>query len=259
MAWTESHTVLLRHRKLAELATSLRIRRSHAMGHLHALWHAALEQQEDGDLSAWSEAFIAESSDYPGDPIEYVRLLQSHRWLDGRMIHDWLDYAGLYLTKKYSTSNRERLKDIWAKHGREYGVNGKRTTSERLPLAPDQPNPPDQPNLTNLTNPPAAGAAGAVSDPLDIPAVLHSPEFTAAWQRWMTFRRGLGKKPKDWSVMFSEQLEWLKQFGANEAAEMLGQSIRNGWQGLFERKTGQAGRKPESRQMDEDLEIKKLI
>lgn len=46
----------------------------------------------------------------------------------------------------------------------------------------------------------------------------------------------MGKKPKDWGIMFSEQLEWLKQFGAREAAEILGQSIRNNYQGLFERK-----------------------
>lgn len=138
MAWIESHTVLSRHRKLAELAAALRIRRSYAMGHLHSLWHAALEQQEDGDLSSWSDEFIAESSDFPGDAPQFVRLLQQHRWLDGRLLHDWIDYAGLYLIRKYSTSGKDRLVEIWLKHGREYGANGKRTNSEQLPLAPNR-------------------------------------------------------------------------------------------------------------------------
>lgn len=119
MAWTESHTVLIRHRKLVELAASLRIRPAHAMGHLHALWHAALEQQEDGDLSAWSDEFIAQASDFPGNAPQYVRLLQKHRWLDGKLIHDWLDYAGRYLDAKYKTSNPKRLAEIRAKHSRE--------------------------------------------------------------------------------------------------------------------------------------------
>lgn len=126
MAWIESHTVLIRHRKLRELARDLRLRPSHALGHLHALWHAALEQREDGNLSSWSDEFIAEMSDYPGDAPQYVRLLEKHGWLAAKKIHDWLDYVGLYLTKKYGTSNRDRLVEIWSIHGRKYGERGKR-------------------------------------------------------------------------------------------------------------------------------------
>lgn len=129
--------MLIRHRKVNNLARDLRIRPSYAMGHLHALWHAALEQREDGDLSDWSDEFIATSSDFPGDAPQYVRLLQQHRWLDGKIIHDWVDYAGLYLTRKYSTSNKELLVLIWLKHGRVYGVNGKRTNSERIANIPN--------------------------------------------------------------------------------------------------------------------------
>ena len=80
------------------------------MGHLHSLWHAALEQQEDGDLSSWSDEFIAQMADYPGDAPQFVRLLQKHDWLDGKVIHDWLDYAGKYLTAKYRTANPKKLR-----------------------------------------------------------------------------------------------------------------------------------------------------
>jgi hypothetical protein len=58
------------------------------------------------------------------------------------------------------------------------------------------------------------------------------------FEEWMTFRKGLGKKPKDWSKMFSEQWQWIQQFGEKAGVEILSQSIRNGWQGLFEPKSG---------------------
>lgn len=154
MAWIESHTILINHKKLRDLARELRLRPSYIMGHLHALWHVALDQQENGDLSSWSDESIAEYSDYPGDAPQYVRLLQKYRWLDGKKIHDWLDYAGKFLTRKYSTSNREKLSEIWLIHGRVYGgetvASGKRVNSE-----PKATLPTNHTNLTLPTNQPA--------------------------------------------------------------------------------------------------------
>lgn len=120
MAWIESHTVLIRHRKLIAMARALRLKPVYLLGHLHALWHAALEQQEDGDLSSWSDDLIAELSGYQGDALQYVSLLQQFGWLDGKLIHDWTDYVGRYLESKYRSSNPERLRTIWAKYSSEY-------------------------------------------------------------------------------------------------------------------------------------------
>lgn len=130
MAWIESHTPLIRHRKLVTFAKALRMKPAHVMGHLHAMWHTALEQQEDGDLSSWSDDLIAEASAFTGDSAHYVRLLREHGWLDGALIHDWLDYAGRYLIRKYGSSNKLRLKEIWRKHGRDYSVSLKRPDSD---------------------------------------------------------------------------------------------------------------------------------
>lgn len=137
MPWIESHTVLLRHRKLIELAKDLRVKPVYAMGHLHALWHVALEQQEDGDLSSWSDELIAEASSFSGDASQYVSLLQTHRWLDGKLIHDWLEYAGNYLSRKYHNSNRRYLQTVWLKHGKRYG---KSTSSRKQKGSPDPGN-----------------------------------------------------------------------------------------------------------------------
>ena len=121
MAWLRSHTVLRHHRKNIELAQDLQINPVYSMGHLHALWHAALEQKEDGDLESWSDAFIAFTAGFTGNATKFVRSLQKHGWLDGHLIHDWLDYAGPYLESRYRTGNPEKLKEIWAKHGIERG------------------------------------------------------------------------------------------------------------------------------------------
>ncbi len=151
MLWIESHVTLGRHPKLRNLARELRLRPAYATGHLHLLWHAALEVSEDGDLSSWPDELIAEAADYPGDAPQFVRLLQKHRWLeDNKLLHDWLDYAGKYLISKYSSKKRERLVVIWEKHGRVYGdkkaTDGRPVGDHQL-VAPD-PTPP------NLTKPP---------------------------------------------------------------------------------------------------------
>jgi len=238
----ESHTVLMRHRKLAELATALRIRRSYAMGHLHALWHAALEQQEDGDLTAWSDEFIADSSDFPGDAPQYVRLLQQHRWLDGRLIHDWLDYSGLFLIKKYSTSNRVRLVEIWLKHGRVYGERGKRTDSEQLPLAPNltKPNKPNHTHRVRAREPVdvgklldqigslygrKAGVSFNYSEEMQAAELARRPEIEAELALVLTYRENLPKADKRYfpqsaaSLMgkWDEVLDRIRALPANSA------------------------------------------
>jgi uncharacterized phage protein (TIGR02220 family) len=170
MAWIESHTVLARHRKTLELAFDLKVKPVQIIGHLHALWHTVLEQQEDGDLSRWSDALIAQSALWDGEPVEFVTRLRDRGWLDDSLVHDWIDYVGPYLIKKYSSGNVPRLKEIWAKHGYKYGkgqgkyakqkATPKRVESERkesIPF-PSLPNPsspspsePDQREETTLS------------------------------------------------------------------------------------------------------------
>lgn len=134
---------------------------------------------------------------------------------------------------------RERAKQIeYRSKQAENGRLGGRPANPSLTQAFSENNPTANPNKSSPSPSPSTKVGKKVQDALDIPKELHSPTFTTAWQKWMTFRRGLGKKPGDWGAMFGEQLVWLKQFGAAEAVEILNQSIRSGWQGLFERKHG---------------------
>lgn len=61
-------------------------------------------------------------------------------------------------------------------------------------------------------------------------------EFRDLFGRWVEFRKGLGKKPKDWHAMFQEQLDWIGRQPRAHWQEIISQSMRNGWQGLFEPK-----------------------
>lgn len=139
---------------MKELAIKLNIKTAQAIGHLHLLWHAALEQQEDGDLNGWSDEFIAESAGYIsgvqgefiGESIpsssevhdkahRFINALQETGWLDGRVIHDWLDYSGRYLESKYRTSNPEKLRSICLKHPES--VLSRSKVSPSLPSLPN--------------------------------------------------------------------------------------------------------------------------
>lgn len=143
MAWIESHTVLIRHRKVTQLAKDLRLKPVYVLGHLHSLWHAVLEQQEDGDLTSWNDDLIADLAQFSGNAPQFVSLLQKHGWLDGKLIHDWLDYAGRYLDAKYRTSNPTLLKAIREKH-----QVAKEEKKDALEVSPSLVRPPNQPNLT---------------------------------------------------------------------------------------------------------------
>lgn len=128
------------------MAKASRLKPAHLIGHLHLLWHAALEQQEDGNLAKWSDDLICDLSGSPCDAPQWVRLLQDHGWLDsGRLLHDWPDYAGAYLRGKYAKDHREKLVVIWALHGRTYGNPTEAQPKPNRTL----PNPPD---LTKPTN-----------------------------------------------------------------------------------------------------------
>ncbi len=77
------------------------------------------------------------------------------------------------------------------------------------------------------------------------------------FSEWMIVRRGMGKKPKSWDKMFSEQSKWLKQFSEPIQIEILSASIRNNWQGLFEPKSnGQFSKQKVGRDPDEPMSDK---
>lgn len=143
MAWHKTDTRLRDHPKLLVTAAHLEIKPVYLLGHLMMMWLGARDSYEDGDLSRINNAMIASLAGWNIKTADsFVQALRDYGWLDENLIHDWLDYAGEYLIGRYKTSNRGRLVEIWAKHGRVYG---KANEAKSLPKGTDQ-----EPNRNQL-------------------------------------------------------------------------------------------------------------
>ncbi|MDP9378756.1 MAG: hypothetical protein M3Q29_01150 [Chloroflexota bacterium] len=117
--WIESHQSLARHPKTRKAARQLDVSIPTVMGHLHLMWHWALDYAQDGDLTAFQPADIADAAMWEGDPDRFVNALkdcgigQSAGFLedteDGQLvIHDWYDYAGKLIEKRKADAARKR-------------------------------------------------------------------------------------------------------------------------------------------------------
>lgn len=124
MAWIESHDNLAGHPKTRRAARMLGVSIPTMIGHLHLLWHWCLKYADDGDLSGYDHADIADAMMWDGDPTELVNALLNcgpagkagflEETEDGSLIvHDWFDYAGKLIAK------REEAREAGAKGNHE--------------------------------------------------------------------------------------------------------------------------------------------
>jgi hypothetical protein len=96
VAWIESHQDLANHPKLFRLAELSKLSVDVCIGRLHRLWWWCLTYAEDGNLTRFTSAQIP-----PIAEDQFRDHLRTAGWLDGELIHDWIEYAGRFLTKKY--------------------------------------------------------------------------------------------------------------------------------------------------------------
>ncbi len=85
-------------------------------------------------------------------------------------------------------------------------------------------------------------------------SVLKSERVRERFKEWMPVRKSMGKKPKDWDKMFTEQCQWLNQFNEADQMEIISASIRNNWQGLHEPKQKKQERPTAQSELDKRLE-----
>ncbi len=240
MPWIESHSVIGRHRKFKGLARQLKIPLAQAIGHMHLLWHTVIEQAEDGDLSTWTVGAISESACWEGSEQEFLKAVQENGLMDEQRIHDWLEYAGKYLTSKYKTSNPDKLHDIWSKFGKIYGKEVKRNS---LVVPKGSPH-----NLTeqNITVPTKQ------KDKPQLGVWFGDERFSLAWKAWSGERK---KKP---GAMQYADLENLSKGDIETAIAILNQSAVKQWTGLFElkgAKTNEHRTQKTGREFDESLRL----
>jgi hypothetical protein len=95
VSWIESHQEIGQHPKTYALSTALNVEIPTAVGVLHLLWHFALKfAWKDGDLKKFTSSQIANGTFWKGNPDDFLKALQGTGWLDGKKVHDWMDYAG---------------------------------------------------------------------------------------------------------------------------------------------------------------------
>lgn len=75
MAWIESHQDLRSNPKTKRAARHLETTVPAVMGHLHCLWHWALDHAFDGDVSAFDPEDLADAAEWSGDPHTFVKVL----------------------------------------------------------------------------------------------------------------------------------------------------------------------------------------
>jgi len=127
MAWIESHQTLRAHPKTRKAARALDIPPVHVIGHLHALWHWALDLADDGDLSKFDADDLAIGAEWEGDPQQFVDALvdcgfgggpgflerdgaygDPEDGLTGALVlHDWWAYAGKLVSRRQRDRKRK--------------------------------------------------------------------------------------------------------------------------------------------------------
>ena len=131
MAWLELHQTLPTNKKTLRLKSILKIKTPQAIGHLCLIWLWALDNAEDGDLSAFTADEIAEVAAWQSkDPQVFIDGLIQAGFLDPDMrLHDWYDYAGRLADKR--EANKERMRAARAKTKESCATHVRSTTNAR--------------------------------------------------------------------------------------------------------------------------------
>lgn len=107
MTWIKSRVGLVRCRRVRRLSADLGISPVCAIGHLHALWHAAMEDEAYGDVTDWLDDELADAAAWMGDPALLRAALHRHRFLTTteddaprELIGDWQEIGGTVLYQR---------------------------------------------------------------------------------------------------------------------------------------------------------------
>lgn len=119
MAYVEAHAGLRDHLKTKKVARLLGVPKVQVIGHLLCLWWWCQEYAQDGDLSSFDAADIAEAAEYEGDPQMFVDALLNcgvkggagflrHDSDGALIINDWYQYGGKLFVQRAQSAERMR-------------------------------------------------------------------------------------------------------------------------------------------------------
>lgn len=95
---------------------------------------------------------------------------------------------------------------------------------------------------SRVENIPPISPKGELWFPVAVGTCLDVPEFKAAWIEWQKHRREIRKKLT--ATAATQQLERLTAWGVPRAVAAIRISIAQGWEGIYEEKSGPNGKSP---------------
>lgn len=142
MTWIKSRVGLVRCRRVRRLSADLGIIPVCAIGHLHAFWHAAMEEAGDGDVTDWTDDELAEAAAWTDDPALLRTALRRHGFLTmteddapRELIGDWQEIGGTVVYQR----ERNRINQAHSRERRKQadaGIGDAETLPTPLPMAP---------------------------------------------------------------------------------------------------------------------------
>jgi len=207
MAWIELHQEFRDHPKVARLAARLNVDYCLAQAYLINLWLWACSYARDGNLTKFSALEITEGAKSKVEASLFIQTLIELQWIDRAgdkiMLHDWKKYGLRILT-----SSKKRV----AKFRKETRLRDHDVTLLKCNGTL---------YLSILSN-------------LSIPSnhSILSNQFREAWDEWIDYR--MQRKKPVTEISARQQLKFLSQ--QPDPIGCIGESIRNGWQGIFELK-----------------------
>lgn len=119
MAYVEAHAGLRDHLKTKKVARLLGIPKVQVIGHMLCLWWWCQEYAQDGDLSDFDPADIADAAEWEGEPETFVNALLNcgaksgagflrHDSNGALIVNDWYQYGGKLFVQRAQSAERMR-------------------------------------------------------------------------------------------------------------------------------------------------------
>jgi len=245
VAWIESHTTLDKHHKVINLRLAMRWSKNEAIGFLHRFWWTVLEVSPSGDITALSSPEVmAEMLDMPVEAMAKVLKVMEHsdpklaflERKNGRLlVHDWLDYAGQYLSNSRYRRSPEKYEEIKRIHqvtaesppGSELSADSSPTVGRTLPTLPNQekdlggspPAPPERPPGASQVRGEGKPKAGKPYPPESTPYKAARFFWEAYVREWAPSAKpptdaGLQTWARDCDLMFRVDRRSTEEFNA---------------------------------------------
>lgn len=229
--WIKMRTDLQTSPKVIRISSALRADRLRTIGGLHSAWCLFDAHSIDGELEGYTLEALDELIGWPG----FSAALQSVGWLvvtpESLILPRFSEHNGKSAKRRAAENDRKRSGRLSASDADEMRPRVDKSR-EDINTKGVPPSGDEKPKAKRQKKP------LAIFDASSIPAALQTGGFPAAWERWLIYRRDLGKPVLASSV--DAVFEKSMSIGAATAAAKFQHAIAQGWQGWDFGDTAQA-------------------